>query len=140
MMRLSPAASIDRAAKLWDARTGKLEHTFPAAGRDGAGPLGDEVNVRERLRAAALGLVVAGVSDLRFKLRSRGPARIRAVIESGVTIGAGIALISWPSVTNWTYDVEQSTNLPGGFLPVLTNLPATPPQNVIATNSAACAR
>ena len=47
----------------------------------------------------AVGLVVAGASDLRFKLRSRGPARIRGAVESLLTMGAGIALLVWPDLS-----------------------------------------
>jgi hypothetical protein len=55
------------------------------------------------------------------------------ILLSGRINGTALVL-AWPSVTNWTYDVEQSTNLPGGFLPILTNLPATPPQNVVSNS------
>lgn len=39
-------------------------------------------------------------------------------------------VVQWPSVTGKLYRVSRSTNLLSGFVPVATNLPATPPQNV----------
>jgi hypothetical protein len=57
-----------------------------------------------------------------------------APISLSARIEGTALILSWPSVPNWTFDVEQSTNLPGGFLPILTNLPATPPQNVVTNN------
>lgn len=41
----------------------------------------------------------------------------------------GQAVLTWSSVPNHVYAVLQSTNLSGGFSPLATNIPATPPIN-----------
>ncbi len=39
-------------------------------------------------------------------------------------------VLQWPSITSMTYDVLFATNLTSGFVPVATDLAATPPTNV----------
>jgi len=44
-------------------------------------------------------LVISGVSDLWFKARGRDEGKIRGVLESVISIAAGIVLLVWPGVT-----------------------------------------
>ena len=46
-----------------------------------------------------LGLIVAGLSDLWFKLLRRGRRRFGGVIEAVAAIAAGIGLLVWPNAT-----------------------------------------
>ena len=50
-------------------------------------------------------------------------------IDSLYVDAAGDVVVRWQSVDNMIYSIELSTNL-GSWLPVLTELPATPPMNV----------
>ena len=67
---------------------------------------------------------------------SRLQLRIDAVNMPDDSIGI---VLQWDSVINKTNDLFRSTNLFAGFLPLCTNIPATPPVNVYqdvgATNS-----
>jgi hypothetical protein len=42
-------------------------------------------------------------------------------------------LIQWPSVTDHYYMVYESTNLNEPALPIVSNIPATPPMNTHTT-------
>jgi plastocyanin len=44
--------------------------------------------------------------------------------------GGNQIVLQWPSVAGYTYDVLWASNLLSGFVPVATDLPATPPNNI----------
>ena len=49
---------------------------------------------------------------------------------------AGNIVLKWSSITNHTYAIHSSTNLPDGFAVVQNNIPATPPMNCYTTSVA----
>ncbi len=58
-------------------------------------------------------LVISGVSDLWFKARGRDEGKIRGVLESVISIAAGIVLLVWPGAT-----VRVLTVIVGAYLAV----------------------
>jgi hypothetical protein len=52
------------------------------------------------------------------------------VVARCATAAPSRVLLSWPSASGRDYAVYGSSNLPAGFAPLRTNLPATPPVNV----------
>ncbi len=78
-----------------------------------------------------------GFSDLDEFRANTIPTNAASLLrfESTSTMGGTNVVIRWQSASNRFYDVTRSTNLLSGFLPLATNLPSTPPENVF-TDSA----
>ncbi len=67
------------------------------------------------------------IRHLRFARHRAGIPRLSTIANNG----SNRIQLRWPSLVDWIYDLESSTNLASGFIVSASNLVATPPENSV---------
>lgn len=78
-----------------------------------------------------------GMSDLSEMSAGTDPYSAESILK--ITSGADsgdFVVVKWASVSGRTYTLESTTNVYEPFLPLVTGLPATPPENVYTDTTA----
>jgi hypothetical protein len=105
----------------------------------------DEWSREEFARAGLLNPAVSGLDadpdgdgadNFAEFIAGTGPTNKASVLRVDAASEVGRVLIRWPSQTGRVYTIERSADLSGGFEPLDTGMPATPPYNTYTDREA----